>query len=189
MKSYKHSIEHFKKNKSTSEDISSRIFSIYPAFIFRKLNNYDIEFEIKNRVAKKFNTPITNILICGSAQIGESIYKNSIFSSQSSDLDLAIIDAGLYIELSEIVRRTTNNFSDFTKFNRDLMHYEAFTTNYYKGYAHIFTLPACDFKTEISKFFNLLSQDYKNEFKYISATIYASLKSFESKQLDLINIT
>ena len=82
------SIRHHLKQGELPEKVVSRVYETYPARAFEKLHGYDMEFEIKRRVADELDVAITSVLICGSAQIGERIHAGKLFDAASSDLDL-----------------------------------------------------------------------------------------------------
>ena len=70
-------------------------------------NNMDLFFDIKKKIATRYNIPITNIYLTGSGQLGFSLnpnkgYRNFIFDEDTStgvsDLDFAIISTKLFDE-------------------------------------------------------------------------------------------
>ena len=189
--SWRTTIEYWNKQGQTAEQIASRIYETYPAKAFEKIHNWDLQHAIKRAVADELNVPITSILISGSAQLGESIHSPKMFDPQTSDLDLAIVDKENFLKLGALVQRETKDFLDLTKFPK-LQNInnvsQLYKDNYCKGFIHTFMIPPSEEKRKIVDFFGKLTIKHQTKFTEISASFYASLQSFETKQAHLIRM-
>ncbi|OYQ40739.1 hypothetical protein CHU94_06225 [Rhodoferax sp. TH121] len=191
MHTWTHSIRHHLKQGESPEKIVSRVYETYPARAFEKLHGYDIEFEIKRRIADELNVAITSVLICGSAQIGESIHAGKPFDAARSDLDIAVVDKNLFIYLGLVAQTKTKDFQDLTSFPKltgidDVP--SLYKNNYCRGFIHTFTLPSCEEKRKISDLFSSLTKQYVGKFTSISGSVYSTLQSFERKQAETVRL-
>ena len=191
MKSYRPSIKHFLQLGQAADDIASRVYGVYPARAFELLHGYDLEFEIKNEVSAKLNVPLTQILMCGSAQLGESIHASKEFDPSRSDLDLALVDADSYLALGALAQVVTRDFQDLTKFPK-LAYVDdvprLYKDNFSRGFIHLFTLPLCDEKRRLMKIFDELTRNHQAKFSSISCSVYATLEAFKRKQAETIRL-
>ncbi len=168
----------FLKNKKNYE-IARKIYLSFPTYAFK--HKKDDEFNIKNEISQFFKIPFRNIQIVGSAKTGESYIKGTKFDSETSDLDVAIIDLNLFFEYLEIVFKKTKGYKILTIFSEpnDQITYERYIA---KGIFRPEFMPNCWEKTRLRKFFNYLSSKYIKDFTEINIAIYASECFFESKQ-------
>src|SRR5690606_27107110 len=74
------------------------------------------QYAILNEIAAKFDVPIHNVHVCGSAKIGRSFHKRRDFLEKESDLDVAILDARLFAICVESVLKASKGYSDRTGF-------------------------------------------------------------------------
>lgn len=172
-------------SKSFSE-IARKVFLTYPTNAFS--GQEELEFEILNAVAQNFQVPIINIHVAGSAKIGHSLHKGTAFNPKTSDLDLAIIDGGLFAKYLEIGLKISNGYQDGTKFERQggtsvIDSYKSYLS---KGIWRPDLSPTGTEKAAWMNFFNKLSNKHNAAFNSISGCIYLSQGCFENKQQSVI---
>ena len=185
---YNKGIENGLKKGLRNEVIARKIYLSFPTHVF--IGQEEIEFEIKSSICSQFKLPISSIQFAGSAKPGFSYFKNRKFVPGESDLDVAIIDQGMFIKYNEIVLRETKGFKDFSSFERNengSSNYNSYQQYITKGIFRPDLMPKCTAKNEWFIFFNKLSGKYFELFKDINAGIYLSEKFFEFKQADNIN--
>jgi hypothetical protein len=102
------------QSKQPYNEIARKVFLTYPTSVF--YGKEEQQFQILNEVASKWGVPIICIQVAGSAKIGESIHKNTLFTPGKSDLDLAIIDGALFTKYLEIGLRLSKGYSDGSVF-------------------------------------------------------------------------
>lgn len=171
-------------------EIARKFFLSYPTNVFQ--NKYEIEFEIRNKISQKFQIPISSIQVAGSAKTGYSYYKKKEFQPGISDLDIAIINEKLFIEYMQISFRTTNHYSDLSKFSNKNVAlgidiYKSFSNYLSRGIFRPDLMPSCREKGEWFRFFNSLSEQFYELFNNINAGIYCNEFFYEHKQSDLVN--
>lgn len=164
-------------------DIVRRFFIIHPTHAFN--DRLDIADDILNRVSVNFEIPINDILVCGSAKLGFSLKNGTPYSPGSSDLDLAIINNGLYCNIFNKILSETRNYSRNDLFNGDSL-------NRYKygiglGMINYNFMPNINMKRELLSFFDELSIDYRMLFSDISCCFYMSEDNFKQKQINGLN--
>lgn len=169
-------------NGESDELIVRRLFYFWRSPISRLHEN--AIFNIFNEVAGKFGVPFKAIYVSGSAQTGHSLYKNTDFIEGESDLDLAIVDAGLFQKYSEISYVASNNYRNLTKFPKrkdinDVPH--LFKENLARGYFRPDLMPDCEENRQWKSFFRGLSTRYIETFKSVNCGIYMSPTFFERK--------
>lgn len=176
-----------KASKRAERQISEMVFVAgYSAYFSDKV---DLLYEIKQCVSLEFSTPIHQILICGSAHVGCSVHKDTLFEPGSSDLDLAIISPSLYSRLLSEVIIETDSYTDLRLFERrrgvsvkdEFVRYAA-----ERGMIRPDLLPRISSKARWFDFFNEVSSKYLAHFKKISAAVYISEACFASKQVPSI---
>ena len=175
-------IKHAQGLGETPEQIVRRIFFYRPSPISEAEN--DPIFSIFDEVAKKFNIPWKAIYISGSAQTGHSLYKNTDFDPKSSDLDLAIVDPGIFQKYSEISSITTKGYRDNTAFpSRDYCEnvQSLFLEGLAKGYFRPDLMPVCESQRSWERFFRDLTNKHRKKFKSINCAVYFSQVFLEQK--------
>ncbi|MFZ6657100.1 hypothetical protein [Undibacterium sp. TJN19] len=175
------------KNENPLDQIARKIYVTYPSFVFEK--NFELKFEIFNEIANRWNIPINQILITGSAHTGESFHKANQFTSGESDLDVAIISERLFLEYLDYACKATNGYKDLSKFERrdGKSVYDGFVNNLARGFFRPDLMPLCQARTSWFDFFQKISQKHLAKFKSINAGIYSTLQTFEYKQIENIN--
>ena len=170
--------------------IARKIYISYPTDVFK--DKLEIEFDILNKISEYFDVPFSCIQIAGSAKTGYSYHKQSKFIPGQSDLDIAIINESLFIKYMQISYRTTNKYSDLSKFHskkEGVSGQELYTASLKyiaKGYFRPDLMPLCTEKSKWFEFFSKLSDKYFEVFKTINAGIYCNQHFYESKQSENI---
>ncbi len=98
----------FIERKSHNE-IARKIYLSYPTSAL--VGHEEKQFEIANEISNNFSVPIMAVQLSGSAKTGYSFHTGKEFSSENSDLDIAIIDPGLYQRYMEIVFIITEGYT------------------------------------------------------------------------------
>lgn len=167
-------------------EIARKVFLTYPTKAF--VGDEERQFEILNEISEYFKVSITCIQVAGSAKLGHSIHKNTDFTLGTSDLDLAIIDRGLFTKYLEIGLELSNGHSDGTSFST--YNGSSNKTQYVRYLARgIFRpdlMPTGVEKANWRNFFGTLSAKHIDIFKSISGAIYLSQGCFENKQRSTI---
>ena len=173
-------------DKKTHAEIVRKVLLTFPTLAL--IGEEERQFEILNEISQYFNIPINSIQVTGSAKVGQSFHKLSIFTPKISDLDVAIINADLFIRYSELVYRLTNGFSDKTTFSKSdgNSNFSQYTKYISKGIFRPDLMPTCTDRAKWNKFFGQLSSKHRDLFKSISAGIYLSQTYFEYKQTSII---
>jgi hypothetical protein len=152
--------------------------------------NPEAGFHIINDVSEHFGIPFRRIYITGSVQTGYSYFKDRDFDPDESDLDLAIVDAGLFQHYCEVAYKETKAYSDLTKFSskdgtNNASSFQAYVA---KGYLRPDYMPNCTVKWAWFKYFGNLGRTYANLFSKISCGLYFSERFFEGKQVPVIKL-
>jgi hypothetical protein len=186
--SYRNRIHDRLKKSDSPEKIALGVYVVYQTAAMKGLD--DMKFDILYAVSEKFQVNINNVLIAGSAQTGESFHKSTTFNSKTSDLDIAIVDSGLYEKYLQITHTTTRDYSDLSGFSRKegVSVHKDFLENLGRGFFRPDLMPTCSQKNDWFHFFQELSKKYYNNFESINCGIYSSLHFFQMKQTNNIEI-
>jgi hypothetical protein len=156
-------------------------------------NDPEAEYAIRNRFASVYNVPLSAVQIIGSAKTGFSLIKKSIFNPKTSDLDVAIIDGRLFHQFWEDAYETSYGF-EATRF-QDPLHEgkiligggkTRFLSYLQRGIIAPNFLPSGHLRQRLIADADRISSNHKQQFKTISAFIYASELFFQRKQLEAI---
>lgn len=161
----------------------TRIYLEEPSFCLGRQR--DIEFEIKRIVASGLGVSYRSIAIAGSAQLGFSPHKGTIFTRGESDLDLAIIDVQLFQDLMETCISETRAFSDLQKFtNRGGEEAAGKLKQYitHKGMIPIYLMPLCQKVVRIEQLLSRAAAAGKGAFSSVNLAVYMSESLFCWKQ-------
>lgn len=188
-------VEANKKIKDTltlesRKDSATKLYLINPSMVFYENDElrealYDIYVEISH----KFNVPITCIFLTGSAHIGFSLKKGHDFSSEVSDLDIAIINAGLFnYVLTQILEGTDSYrlghlFID-DRDNKGKKKIDNFKGKLIQGVLHPLYFPKIQFTMNWNSFFRELTRKNQKFFQTITGCIYLSEECFRINQED-----
>lgn len=186
--SYRNRIHDRLKKRDSSDKIALGVYVVYQTVAMKGLD--DMKFDILYAVAEKFKVNINNVLIAGSAQTGESFHKGTLFNCKTSDLDLAIVDPGLYENCLRIAHTATRDYSDLSGFQRKegVSVQKDFLENLGRGFFRPDLMPACTYKSEWFNFFQQLSKIYQSNFESINCGVYSSLHFFQMKQAGNVEI-
>lgn len=169
-------------NDGASFSCVKKVYLSYPGQFF--LDKPDLQFEIFNKISSHFNVPFSAIRLTGSAHTGYSFHKKKNFTTAESDLDVAIIDSGLFQKYLEISYEYSDGFSpekfQTDKNGRSLRN--QFVSYSGRGILRPDLMPPCPKKNDVHAFFNKLSIQHSSFFKSISAGFYISETMFLLKQ-------
>jgi hypothetical protein len=168
-------------NKSHIE-IIRKVYLTYPTMAM--VGDEEREFTILNEISIFFNIPINNIQVAGSAKTGHSFHKNTKFTPQKSDLDIAIIDPNLFRYYSEAVFKLTKGLKNRTGFKPG--NYSQYTDYIARGIFRPDLMPNGTIRAEWFSFFGQLSQKHNDLFETINCGLYMSQLYFEYKQISII---
>ncbi|GKX64048.1 hypothetical protein SOASR032_26170 [Pragia fontium] len=174
-------------SQTPSAEIARKMFFCYPTHFF--IDNSEMQYEILNDISCFFDVPISSVHIVGSAKFGKSYFKKTPFSLKQSDLDVAIIDKDLFISYMELVSVLTDNYRKrhlFPRTKRNLPIVDSYMSYISKGIFRPDMMPYSNERAEWNKYFNNLSNKYRDYFKNINCGIYLSESFFELKQAKLI---
>lgn len=161
-----------------NKDIIKHFYLIRPTCAFSE--NYEIAEKILSEIADYFNIFISNILVCGSAKLGFSLYKNNDFNPRQSDLDLAIINPIVFTKIFDEILQETGNYSKGNLFKKGTR--SKYLAMVQKGMINPAYMPNIPKSREFKTFFSTLSKKYSHSFNGISVCFYLSETSFQSKQ-------
>ncbi|MDO9066833.1 MAG: hypothetical protein Q7W05_00025 [Deltaproteobacteria bacterium] len=172
--------------KKPHNEIARKVFLTYPTKLF--VGDEERQFEILNEVSEYFRVPITCIHAAGSAKLGHSIHKNTAFTPGRSDLDLAVLDSGLFTRYLELGLKLSKGYSNGASFpmrsgGSTQVEYLRYLS---RGIFRPDLMPTGLEKADWSNFFGKLSAKHATVFKSISGAIYLSQGCFESKQRSAI---
>ena len=183
---YIESIEKGLNEKKSHREIVRKVFLSFPTMAF--IGNEEREFLIFNEIANYFCIPLNSIQIVGSAKTGRSFHKNSTFCSKNSDLDVAIIDANLFLRYTEYVFLKSKGFRDRSGFPRieGQSVFNQYIQYVSRGIFRPDLMPSSKKRANWNRFFGKISTNNKDLFKSINAGIYLSEAFFEQKQTKII---
>lgn len=181
--SSKDQLSRYIDEKKSLDDIVRKLFLIHPTHAFNE--NLNAADDILNRVSLEFNIPINDILVCGSAKIGFSLYKNTSYVPGVSDLDLAIINNHLYCNIFNKILSETRNYSKRDLFSGNKLDRYKYGINL--GMINYIFMPNIKLKKDLMKFFDEISIDHRGAFSSISCCFYMSEENFKQKQINGIN--
>ena len=169
-------------------EIVRKVYLTFPTKAF--IGFEDQQYEVLNEIAKFFSVPITAVQVTGSAKLGRSLHKQTPFIPGESDLDVAIIDAGLFVWYMELVLRESQGYSNRASFpvRGGQTTQEKYIQYLSKGIFLPDIMPNCPARASLQNFFGLLSDKHTNLFCKISAAIYISQTCFENKQRSAVKI-
>ena len=149
---------------------------------FALAGKHEVEFEIKQRVADRYDIPFRSVVFTGSAQLGFSTHKDTEFIQGSSDLDIACIDSTMYQYFWLSIQRATRAFTDQSIYiGRD--HEDNLKNHILKRGMILFDfLPKCADRTNEITFLDLLSRNYRSYFGRVTLAVYMNEHAFCWKQ-------
>lgn len=183
MVDYKEQIKNHLEQDTDFEKIVRMFYLVHPTCAFSE--DYEKADEILNEVSDFFKIPINDIVVCGSAKLGFSLVKQTIFEKGRSDLDLAILNRDCYFSIFDEVLKSTMNYSKRNMFSGN--NYDKYTSAVSKGMINYKFLPRIERRTKLLTFFDMISIKYRNYFSTITCCFYASEFAFKQKQINGLN--
>lgn len=185
---YRNRIHNRLDKHDSPEKVALGVYVVYQTVAMKGLD--DMKFDILYAISEYFNVDLNHVLIAGSAQTGESFHKETLFNAKTSDLDIAIVDAGLYEKCLQVTHTATQDYSDLSGFQRreGVSVYKDFLENLGRGFFRPDLMPTCRYKNDWFDFFQRLSKKYQSNFESINCGIYSSLHFFQMKQTNNIEI-
>jgi hypothetical protein len=179
-----------RKGKSAGLSLSKiarKIYLTYPTHAF--VGEEERQYVIVDSIADFFSVPINAVQVAGSAKTGHSFHKSSVFVPGCSDLDVAIIDSGLYSKYMERVCAITRGYKDRSKFpvSQKSSTVDTYLSYLSRGIFRPDLMPMGRERSNIMDFFGLLSSRHGDLFSSINAAIYLSQGFFEVKQRSAIS--
>ncbi|WP_341708925.1 hypothetical protein [Halopseudomonas sp.] len=109
------SIELGLRDRKPYNEIVRKVYLAYPTKAL--IGDEERQYQILNDISCFFRVPIMSIQVAGSAKTGRSFHKQKDFDPGNSDLDIAIIDPGLFRRYMEAIFSVTKGYSDNTGFS------------------------------------------------------------------------
>jgi hypothetical protein len=177
-------IGEWSSNGESSLMIARRIYFLSPTAAFEK--EPDRELQVYLKVSEFFDIPFNAIQIVGSAKTGISLLKNTPFTAEDSDIDIAVVDQSLFMHYVERAFTISEGYRRFDLFPKNKDDGKP-TTSYFKeclakGIFRPDLMPYCPDRAEWMNFFSKLSSNHREFCSGMSAALYASSVFFEWKQ-------
>jgi hypothetical protein len=186
---YRALIEESAKAHLPKRQIARQLYFLAPSFAFA--GNTQLQLGLYEKVCEFLKLPLTSIRVVGSGHTGFSLVKDTPFDKTSSDLDIAIVDQQLYLDLFELAFEITEGWRDSSKFSgtpsEQREKKDSFLRYLRKGVIRPDLMPASPRKAEWENFFGKLADDYSNFCDGISAGVYARESFMAAKQESAIN--
>ena len=161
-----------------------KIYLSYPTAAFG--DDYDVEFEIRDKIASFFEVDIHCVQFTGSAKTGWSFHARKAFQKGESDLDAAIISPEKFLSYMKLLSISTKDYTDLSGFSRTregVSHSKIMQDNIARHtMINMKIMPSGKEKNRTREFFNKLTREYNDLFGDISVAIYGSAYFFENKQ-------
>lgn len=181
---HKKLIEDGAKAHLPTRQIARQLYFLSPSVAFD--GNHELQLQLYERICEFLRLPLSAIRLVGSGHTGFSLVKNTPFEKESSDLDIAIVDSHLYLELFEAAFEITGGWVDVTKFTgppqQQIATKEKFLRYLRKGIVRPDLMPASPRKADWENFFGKLGDDYSDFCNGISAGVYARESFMAAKQ-------
>lgn len=167
-----------------TRQIARQLYFLSPSFAFE--GNQKLQLQLYERICEYLRLPLSAIRVVGSGHTGFSLVKNTPFDKEKSDLDIAIVDSHLYLELFELAFEITSGWRDVSKFSgppaKQRTTKGEFLNYLRKGIIRPDLMPASPRKAEWENFFGKLGDDYSSICSGISAGVYARELFMATKQ-------
>lgn len=158
------------------QQIARKLFLVDSPAVF--VSNGALQYEILDKISQKFQIPIRSIQIVGSAQIGCSLHKGTLFDAKSSDIDFAIVDLGLFHKLAQTAFLAGDGLQSPANFPIDKESGKSTQPSYRsyvaRGILRPELMPNCPERADWMNFFGMLSDNYSDYCNGMSGVIYAS---------------
>ena len=169
--------------------IARKVYFLSPSVAFS--DNYDLQLALYDEICEFLKLPISAIRLVGSAHTGFSLVRGTPFDPEKSDLDIAIVDAGMYLQLFEEAFEQTRGWEDTSKFagNFDALgRKNQFLRYLRKGVIRPDLMPSSPLKAEWTNFFGKLGDKYATFCRGITAGVYARESFMAAKQESAIKM-
>ncbi|PKO24870.1 MAG: hypothetical protein CVU35_07065 [Betaproteobacteria bacterium HGW-Betaproteobacteria-8] len=183
--------ELIKKSASQGDSvdrIARKVYLMLPTHAFK--DAYDIQLDLFSEISSFVDIPISSIHIIGSAKTGISLVKGTTFSSEKSDIDIAIVDPSLYTKKFEHSFQISNGWKNLSTFSANPVDAankrKQFLDYLDRGVFCPNCMPHSPDRAEWLSFFGRLSDTYSHFCNGISAWIYASEYFLTYKQQSAI---
>lgn len=186
---HKKIIDEGAKAQLPKRQIARQLYFLSPSFAFA--GNLTLQLGLYEKVCDFLKLPLSAIRLVGSGHTGFSLVKDTPFNKETSDLDIAIVDQGLYLDFFELAFEATNGWHDVSKFSgspgKQKQTRDDFLRYLRKGVIRPDLLPSSPQKAEWGNFFGKLGDEYSNLCNGISAGVYASEMFMAAKQESAID--
>lgn len=186
---HKNLIDEGAKAHLPKRQIVRQLYFLSTSFAFD--GNLTLQLGLYEKVCDYLKLPLSAIRLVGSGHTGFSLVKNTPFDRSKSDLDIAIVDQGLYLDFFELAFETTQGWSDVSKFSgspeKQKRTKEDFLRYLRKGVIRPDLMPSSPRKAEWENFFGKLGDEYSNFCNGISAGVYARELFMAAKQESAID--
>jgi len=146
-----------------------------------------LQLELYEEISEHLDVALSAINLIGSGHTDFSLIKGTDFSKENSDLDVAIVDSRLFLELFEQSFETTNGWNHTNLFPGDKPvkqqeNRRQFLRYIGKGIIRPDLMPNSPERASWTNFFGKLAWKYQDFCNGISAGIYASETFMAAKQ-------
>lgn len=148
--------------------------------------NDNVLFSLREKISLTLRIPINGVVLAGSAHIGWSVRRNTSYDRNTSDLDFAVIDSGVFQLAINTVVSLTGAYTNNTRFERTY-HLSEFRDYASRGIIRPELLPRCDLKSQWLKLNSDLTREAIAIAQKASFVVYLSETLFIGKQLCALN--
>jgi hypothetical protein len=189
---YRKNLKENKERRSSLTEMARKLYLSYPTSAF--IDQHEVEYEIRDRVRRLYNIPLSSVQVIGSAKTGFSLIKKTDFKRGESDLDLAIIDASLFNRMWEEAYEMSRGY-EATRFQDARQDggqivvgsgRSSFLNYLQRGILVPDYLPSGAQRAKIFSDFERITETYKQDFKKVSAFFYCNEFFFQEKLKDTI---
>lgn len=150
-------------------------------------DNEDSYFSLKAEIADFFKIKQTQVYIVGSAKLGFSISPNKRFKhfDEESDIDVAVIDSGLFLQYWRKLYKEITDPSLLARSTNEEKAFIEFKNYFFKGWLRPDKFPM-KYRTEWFDFFSGITRKYDY---HVAAGIYRDYEFFSSyNAYNLLNL-
>lgn len=169
--------------------IARQLYFLSPSFAFD--GNPTLQLSLYEKICDFLKLPLSAIRLVGSGHTGFSLVKDTPFDKNKSDLDIAIVDSGLYLDFFELAFEATDGWHDVTKFSGSAQRQKQTQSDFLrylrKGVIRPDLMPSSPQKADWENFFGKLADEYSDFCNGISAGVYARELFMAAKQESAID--
>ncbi len=171
---------------ASCETATRKLYLSYPNSVFKDLE--DIEFSLFERMRLHLSVPFSSIKIIGSAKTGFSAFKKHDFDPLRSDIDVAIIDANLFVRCMDLGLSITEG--KYAPIHFPMYRGENTRSQYIKnlgrGMIRPELMPLGPDRQSWLNFLGTISAEFMKYASEITVAIYISEAAFIQKQTDTV---